>query len=359
MENKKNNLSWLIILVGILAIGFSTYQTMIGYSDAVGSIYMSLILSFIISISMIILLMALSRKVYERENGKVGIILFYLIFASASIFANFNTLFSGFIKEDQVSTAINNLEAKYSELSNTANQIIDDVDGISTLIRKAKSLRAILEEQIMDPSRPGYGDEAKKIAKQIADLFNIPEFSPPGGSPENQLNVILAQIDKVISANVDDSLLEQEKLLEDISGVVEESQISFGNVRQTSSINDDEKELKKYITNYNKLSSSLSGFVRNEDLYKHMPYKSNVTEIGKIPYALSQAFKREYKSSVLIALIICLLIDLFVPLLIYAVGPKKKKKRKKRYEANMPFRSPNDAKEARMNKKFDDNLRNK
>lgn len=358
---KQPDVNWLIVIVGVLAIGFSTFQTAIGYEDAVGSIYMSLILSLIISVSMIALLVALSKKVYYREQeGRGRVMILYLIFASASISANFNTVFSGFIKEDQLATAIDELEGKYVELQKTASQVIDDADGTSKIIKKAESLKGILQDQIMDPANPGYGDEAKKVAKQIADLFDIEEFSPPSGTPENQKNVITSQVDKVIIANTNNELIAQNKLQEAIENSVIASQRDFSNARETAKVADDEEKFKHYISEYNKQSSSLDGFVRDESLYSHEQYKSPVTEIGKIPYAISQAFKPDYKFYAIIAIIICLLIDLFVPMLVYAIGPKKKpKKRRRGGGAEMPERNPDDAKEVRMNQSFSDTLRKK
>jgi len=332
---------YILMLVGFIAISYSTYQTSRGYEQAAGNYWLSLGFSIIISISLALLLLSLRSKVNKNESGILGVIFIYCVFAFFSIIANFNTFFSGFIKQTIVTQEIDYIYTQLSEIQTDGLKSISKADNVDELRTFVEAQTYNLRKQILDRRNPGYGVRAKEIVKELEKGLKI-TFTEAYGEPLDILNSFESQIEKALDLRIKKSLSERELLSKEIIYTITDTKKIIDSVKLTTSIEDDFLLLGNLSRTVNDIGRKINGFIKNETIYKIKIINSDVTGIGEIPFALRKAIQDDFWFQALIALLISLALDFLVPLLIFVITPRKKIRKKRLSVTYMPERLAKD-----------------
>ena len=305
-----------LAILAILLISVSFYQTWLGLEQIFGNA--SLIISLVLSLLLLFLIwMIHTEKSSGRPTGKlVGI---YIFIASFCFIANFNALYTRFMKTDiyteelrTIKERFNNLEAdvqakfSYKYNKETAQNIE---------IKKKQMI-----EQIKDPGNKGIGTRAQSLIGDIEKLTGqkVDLLTPVGDDYEDLSIRMGSQIDNMIS----DLSPEEMSLKTDLSKSVSKWNKKIQDLLLLPKKEQDDISqglIDESLSDYNTLGNrSLN--VLGEEKFKFNPEISNTQEVGKIGFAFDHAIKN-FGMYQFVVLMGCILLDFVIVIIVLLVTP--------------------------------------
>lgn len=305
-----------LAILAILLISVSFYQTWLGLEQIFGNA--SLIIALVLSLLLLFLIwMIHSEKSAGRSTGKlVGI---YIFIASFCFIANFNALYTRFMRTDiyteelrTINERFNNLEADVqSKFSYKYNK--ETAQNIE--IKKKQMM-----EQIKDPGNKGIGTRAQSLIRDVEKLTGqkVDLLTPVGNDYEDLADRMGRQIDNMISdlspeeralkTDLSNSVLKWNKKIQDLLllSKKEKDDISQGLIDES-------------LTDYNKLGNR-AHTVLGEDKFKFTPEISKTQEVGKIGFAFDHAIKN-FGMYQFVVLMGCILLDFVIVIIVLLVTP--------------------------------------
>ncbi|MBK7336712.1 MAG: hypothetical protein IPJ00_11290 [Saprospirales bacterium] len=112
------------------------------------------------------------------------------------------------------------------------------------------------------------------------------------------------------------SIKTKNNLVDEIKNICKENLNTITQAKTTIGIDDDYETMVNSIGGFNNLIQKIQGVLK-ESVIKEEFFITDVTELGKIPYSLSQARKEENNTAALVAVLLSIAIDFFVPFLIW------------------------------------------
>ncbi len=315
MNKSKITVSDLFLaILALLLVSVSFYQTWLGLEQIFGPA------SFIIALVLSLLLLFLAwmiRSAKVEGKSTSSIVWIYIFIASFCFIANFNALYTRFMRTDiytnelrEINENFNKLEADVqSKLSYKYNkqttqnieikkkQLIEQIKdpgnkGIGT---RAQSLISDIEKltgqkvDLLTPVNNDYIDLAERMGSQIDNM--ISDLSPEERGLKNEVNNAVLNWNKKIQ----DLLLLSKKQKDDISqGLIDES-----------------------LTEYNKLGNKANTILGNSK-FKFEPIQSKTQEVGKIGFAFDHAIKN-FGMYQFVVLMGCILLDFVIVIIILLV----------------------------------------
>ena len=177
MESTKKDITiedLLLVLIGIIGLSFTTYQTTKGYELDFGSFFHAFIFSVLIGLSLAYLVFRLRVAVLLQDGIKIfWILLIYLCVASLSFLANFNYFFSETMKQEIIYNDIEDLQNSFSRIQSKSAQALKKMQNIDELTEKCNGLKSTLVIQITDKANPGWGNRAQIIVDSIQVLLGV------------------------------------------------------------------------------------------------------------------------------------------------------------------------------------------
>ena len=327
--SKNSSLGATDLFLGVLAlmlIGVSFYQTWLGLSQIFGNA--SFIIALVLSLLLLFLLWMLRKaKMEGRPTGPL--VWIYVFIASFCFIANFNALYTRFMRTNIYTTELRNINKKFDDLeTNVESKLNYTVDNQKTR-QEIRSELNLLKIQINDPKNIGIGTEAKQIISRIEKMLGkkLTPLTPTSNTPQGYEDLAERMEQQVIEM-VYNLSPEEKNLTTDINNAVLKYDKEIQKILLLSDDNINEiaqGEIDKSLNEYNKLQNKASSIL-GPDKFKAEEATSNTQEIGKLGYAFGHAIKN-FGFSQFMVLAGCILLDFVIVIIILLVTNPDNSKR--------------------------------
>ncbi|MFB9079628.1 hypothetical protein ACFFLS_07050 [Flavobacterium procerum] len=305
-----------LAILAVLLISVSFYQTWLGLDQIFGpaSFIIALVLSFLL-----LFLVWMIRSAKVQGNSTSNLVGIYVFIASFCFIANFNALYTRFMKTDIYTTQLrdinehfNNLEADVqSKLSYKYNkETAQDIE-----IKKKQMM-----EQIKDPGNKGIGARAQSLIRDIEKLTGqkVDFLTPVGNDYDDLAERMGLQIDNMIS----DLSHEEKALKTDINNAVLKWNKKIQDLLLLSKKEKDDLSqglIDDSLSEYNKLGNRAHA-VLGDDKFKFTPEISKTQDVGKIGFAFDHAVKN-FGMYQFVVLMGCILLDFVIVIIVLLATP--------------------------------------
>lgn len=312
IDLNKNTLPTLF--VALIALSISTYQTAIGFSQAFDFPGMGLAFSCMITAMLgYINWILLNKEGGLHTKDYSSTFLIYLSFAFFSITANFNSLYSNYMKPLWISEDLALIEAEINQLEGKVITLVDKKYNISGKEKELNQLKESLKYEIYNPGNKGFGKEAKSFVKSIEKILGT-KISIPKGSP----NEIFRALNRQIEDAFDVGIVTQTSLINEVIDSLKSYTPIIKNrireVRLTSSVEDDKDIIYESYLFCNKQNYRISEIISDTSIYKYKELKNKIDEIGRIQHSYKMMKDSNNKSIALVLILLCILLDFGTPI---------------------------------------------
>jgi hypothetical protein len=303
-----------LAILALLLISVSFYQTWLGLEQIFGGA--SFIIALVLSLLLLFLIWMLrNAKVNGQPTG--GIVGIYTFIALFCFIANFNALYTRFMRTDIYTEELRNINANYNTLeANVQSKLNYKYKGETA--QNIETIKGQLMQQLQDPGNPGFGDRSKSLIrdleKQLGKRIDILEIA--NNDYKDLAERMGAQIDDMVSGLSP----EERGLKSDLNKAVVKWN---GTVQEVLQMPKDEKDkvaqgiIDESLAQYNKLGNRAQT-VLGPDKMKFEPIVSQTSEVGKIGYAFSHAV-RNFGMYQFVVLAGCLLLDFVIVFIVLLV----------------------------------------
>ena len=313
--NKKTTPTDLFLgILALLLISVSFYQTWLGLQQIFGPA--SFVIALVLSLLLLFLCWMLRiAKMEGRPTGSlVGI---YIFIASFCFIANFNALYTRFMRTDIYTDELRDINKHFGDLENNVESKLSyKYNKITTQNIEIKKKQ--LMEQIKDPGNKGIGSRAQSLIRDIEKLTGqkIDLLTPVGDDYPDLAERMGNQIDNMISdlspeeralkTDLNNASLKWNKKIQDLLllSKKEKDDLSQGIIDES-------------LTEYNKLGSKAQNVLGNEKIHFE-PAISQTQEVGKIGFAFEHAVKH-FGMYQFVVLLGCILLDFVIVIIILLV----------------------------------------
>ena len=314
MNSKITATDLFLGVLALLLIGVSFWQTWLGLSQIFGEA--SFVIALVLSLLLLFLIWLLRQYKMEGKST-TELILFYVFIASFCFIANFNALYTRFMKTEIYTTELKKANDKFNALQ-------ADVDSRLTYSVDAKTRQEIISDvnqlmiQIQDPANSGIGVEARAIISRIEKKLGkaITPLTPINQTPEGYRDLaermaeqiltmleVLNPEEKRLKTELDAAVLkwnkETQKILAKSSDII--NSVAVG-------------KIDEMLLEYNKLGNQAQN-VSGANKYQFEIAQSNAQAVGKIGYAFRHAWENfgMYQFLVIMG---CLLLDFGIMIIV-------------------------------------------
>ncbi len=313
--NKKTTPSDLFLgVLALLLISVSFYQTWLGLQQIFGPA--SFVIALVLSLLLLFLCWLLrSAKLEGRPTGSlVGI---YIFIASFCFIANFNALYTRFMKTDIYTDELRTINKSFTDLEGNIESKLNYKYNKSTT-QNIEIKKKQLMEQIKDPGNKGIGSRALSLIADIEKLTGqkVDLLTPVGNDYADLAERMGNQIDNMVS----DLSTEERVLKTDINLVTAKWN---KNIQELLLLSKNEKDklsqgiIDESLSEYNKLGSRAEN-VLGKDKISFEPLVSQTQEVGKIGFAFEHAIKH-FGMYQFVVLAGCILLDFVIVIIILLV----------------------------------------
>ena len=303
-----------LAFLAILLISVSFYQTWLGLQQIFGGA--SFVIALVLSLLLLFLCWMIHSAKLEGKSVK-GLIGIYIFIASFCFIANFNALYTRFMRTDIYTTELRDINDKYNNLeTNVEGKLSYKYNKETTQNIEIKKKQLI--EQIKDPGNKGIGKRAQDLIKDIEKLTGqkVDLLTLVGNDYADLAERMGTQIDNMIS----DLSPDEKTLKTDIHIAVEKWNKK---IQEFLLLQKDEKDgaaqtlIDESLIEYNKLGTRAQT-VLGQEKYKFEPFISQTQDIGKIGYAFDHAIKN-FGMYQFVVLAGCILLDFVIVIIILLV----------------------------------------
>ncbi len=303
-----------LAVLALLLISVSFFQTWIGLQQIFGPA--SFIMALVLSLLLLFLCVKMRNAKLENRSTSslVGI---YIFIASFCFLANFNALYTRFMRTDIYATELRDINKHFNDLETAILSRLSYKYNKETA-QNVEIKKKQLIEQIKDPGNKGIGIRAQSLIRDIEILTHqkVDLLTPLNNDYDDLATRMGAQIDNIIS-----DLPPDEKSLK--------TSIYNTNLRWNKKIQDflllpkNEQDIhaQEYIdeslTEYNNLGNR-ANIVLGENKFKFDPIFSKTQEVGKIGFAFEHAIKN-FGMYQFVVLAGCILLDFIIVIIIHLV----------------------------------------
>jgi hypothetical protein len=319
MRNKSITTSDLFLsMLAILLVSVSFYQTWLGLEQMFGPA--SMIIALVLSLLLLFLCwMIRNAKIESRSTG--SLVWIYIFVASFCFIANFNALYTRFMRTDIYTTELRDINEKYNNLQT-------DVESkLNFEVTDAKTRQAIrsdlnlLKLQITDPKNQGKGIEADQILERIEKLLGK-KTTPltPLNNTTSGYEDLANRYEEQIVEMVYNLSPEEKALMTDINNAVLKWNKKIQNLLLLSKKDKDDVSqglIDESLTEYNKLGNRAVTILGPSKI-KFEPALSKTQEVGKIGFAFDHAIKN-FGIYQFVVLMGCILLDFIIVIIILLV----------------------------------------
>lgn len=303
-----------LAVLAVLLISVSFYQTWVGLEQIFGPA--SFIIALVLSLLLLFLCWMLrAAKVEGRPTS--SLIWVYVFIASFCFIANFNALYTRFMRTDIYTAELRDINEYYNNLET------DVQSKLSYKYNKATSQNIEIKkkqliEQIKDPGNKGLGNRALALIRDIEKMTGQKiDLLRPVANDYNDLaermgvqidNMItdLSQDERDLKADINNSVLKWNKKIQDFLLLSKKDKDALA-----QGLIDDS------LTEYNKLGNRAHS-VLGDEKFKFEPVLSKTQDVGKIGYAFEHAIKN-FGMYQFVVLAGCILLDFVIVIIVLLV----------------------------------------
>jgi hypothetical protein len=304
-----------LAFLAVLLISVSFYQTWLGLDQIFGG--SSVIIALVLSLILLFLLWQI-RLAKLRGGSATGLSWIYFFFAAFCFVANFNALYTRFMRTDIYTTELRDINEKFNDLETDVEAKLNYSVADQKTRQAIRSEINLLKIQITDPKNTGIGFEAKQIIGRIEKLIGkkVTPLTPVNQTPSGyqdladrmeeqviQMVYNLSPEEKDLMTDINNAVLRWNK---DIQGLLLLSQNEIDDMAQG--------QIDKSLTEYNKLGNR-AHTILGDDKFKFTPSLSKTQEVGKIGYAFDHAIKN-FGMFAFVVLAGCVLLDFGILIII-------------------------------------------
>ncbi|TCC86499.1 hypothetical protein EZ428_23845 [Pedobacter frigiditerrae] len=306
-----------LAILAVLLISVSFYQTWLGLQQIFGG--SSFVIALVLSLILLFLLWQIRiAKTIGNATASLGWI--YFFFASFCFIANFNALYTRFMKTDIYKTELREINEQYNfleaDIKKKLNYSITDEKARQAIVSKTQQLT----KQITDKGTPGFGNKAlqltgeiEKMLGQKLTLLTVYRGDYEDLSRRMEVQIIdmmdqLSPAEKTLKNDVEDAKLHWNRQIEKL---LQMSKEQIDDLAQG--------EIDKSLQQYNDLVNRAKSVLGEEKIKTELVH-SKTQEVGKIGYAFDHAIKN-FGMFQFVVLAGCVLLDfgiMFIILLIPA-----------------------------------------
>ena len=315
MNKKITATDLFLAILALMLISVSFYQTWHGLQQIFGG--SSFIIALVLSLILLFLLWQL-RVAKTKGNSTAALTGIYIFFAAFCFIANFNALYTRFMRTDIYTTELKSINGRFNKLETDVEGNLSykyNKDTAQKIEAKKKQLMA----QIKDPGNPGIGTKALALIGDIERLTGqrIDLLSLNGNDYDDLATRMGSQIDNMISnLSPDESALKT-----DVNNAILKWNKKVGDFLLISKNEKDSSAqalIDASLAEYNKLGNRAQNVLGDEKL-KFVPVSSQTEDIGKIGYAFNHAIKNPDVIYPLMVLAGCILLDFGIMIIILLV----------------------------------------
>jgi hypothetical protein len=303
-----------LAILAILLISVSFYQTWLGLQQIFGPA--SFIIALVLSLLLLFLCwMVRNAKIEGRPTS--SLIWVYIFIASFCFIANFNALYTRFMRTDIYTTELRDINEYYNNLETDVQSKLSYKYNKETS-QNIEIKKKQLIEQIKDPGNKGLGNRALALIRDIEKMTGQKiDLLQPVANDYNDLaermgvqidNMItdLSQDERALKADINNSVLKWNKKIQDflLLSIKEKDALAQGLIDDS-------------LTEYNKLGNRAHS-VLGDDKFKFQPVISKTQDVGKIGYAFEHAI-RNFGMYQFVVLAGCILLDFVIVIIILLV----------------------------------------
>lgn len=301
-------------LLAVMLISVSFYQTWMGLQQIFGPA--SFVIALVLSLLLLFLCWMLrNAKLEKKPTGSlIGI---YLFIASFCFIANFNALYTRFMRTDIYTTELREINEGFNKLeADVQSKFSYKYDKITSQNIEIKKKQ--LMEQIKDPGNKGIGQRAQNLIKDLEKLLGQKiDFLTPVGHDYEDLSLRMgSQIDNMISdlsADERDLKLDLNTATSKWNKKIQEILIGSNKEKDDSS----QGLINQSLSEYNKLGNKAQ-LVLGEDHFKFEAKTSKTQDVGKIGFAFEHAIKN-FSIFQFVVIMGCILLDFVIVIIILLV----------------------------------------
>lgn len=306
-----------LTILAVLLISVSFYQTWLGLQQIFGG--SSFIIALVLSLMLLFLLWQL-RQAKAKGNPTQVLSGIYTFFALFCFIANFNALYTRFMRTDIYTDELRGISDMFSGLETNVES------KLNYQVPDAKARQAIRNElnllkmEITDAT-PGIGTEARQIIGRIERLLGkkITPLTPVSNNAAGYEDLANRMEEQIVQM-VYNLTPEEKNLMSDINNATLKWNKDIQNLLlKPNQIIDEmaQGQIDKALAEYNKLGSRAQSIL-GDDKMKFEPAHANTQEVGKIGFAFSHAIKNfgVYQFVVLMG---CILLDFGIMIIVLHV----------------------------------------
>jgi hypothetical protein len=314
MNKKITATDLFLAILALLLISVSFYQTWLGLQQIFGPA--SFLIALVLSMLLLFLLLIIRNK--KLEGKPVGsLISIYIFIALFCFIANFNALYTRFMRTDIYTTELRDINEDFNNLQTDVQSKFSYKYNKETA-QNIEIKKKQLMEQIKDPGNKGIGTRAQSLIRDIEKLTGqkVDLLTPVGNDYDDLSTRMGNQIDNMIS----DLGTEEKALKTDIDNAVLKWNRKIQDLLLLSNKEKDAMSqgiIDESLSEYNKLGNR-AHTVLGDNKYKFEPVLSKTQEVGKIGFAFNHAIKNFgwYQFVVLLG---CILLDFVIVIIILLV----------------------------------------
>lgn len=313
--------------LALLLISVSFWQTWIGLQQIFGGA--SLVIAFVLSLLMLFLCwMIRNAKVQGKPVG--GLLGIYTFIALFCFIANFNALYTRFMRTDIYTTELRNINELYNLLETNVEANLNYSVSDVKMRQAVRSEVDLLKIQIKDPKNAGIGVKAKQIIVRIEKLLGkkITPLTPISETPDGYEDLANRMEEQIIKMAYNLSA-EETALVNDIRQAVTKWNKEIQNTLVLDKKEVDEvaqKRIDEALAEYNKLGNRALSVLAGTE-FSFTPATSETQDVGKIGYAFRHAIDN-FGMYQFVVLAGCILLDFVIVIIILlVVNPDDKNNR--------------------------------
>ncbi|ANF51939.1 hypothetical protein A0O34_16095 [Chryseobacterium glaciei] len=301
-------------VLAVLLISVSFYQTWLGLQQIFGPA--SFVIALVLSLLLLFLCWMLrNAKLEGKPTGSlVGI---YIFIASFCFIANFNALYTRFMRTDIYTDELREINKNFTNLENDIESKLSyKYNKITTQNIEIKKKQ--LMEQIKDPGNKGIGTRAQSLIRDVEKLTGqkVDLLTPVGTDYEDLSERMGRQVDNMIS----DLSPEERALKTDVNNATLKWNKNIQDLLLLSKKEKDDMSqglIDESLSEYNKLGSRAQTVLGNEKIHFE-PVVSQTQQVGKIGFAFEHAIKN-FGMYQFVVLAGCILLDFVIVIIILLV----------------------------------------
>lgn len=303
-----------LAILAILLISVSFYQTWLGLEQIFGNA--SFLIALVLSLLLLFIIWML-RKAKIEGKSTASLVGIYIFIASFCFIANFNALYTRFMRTDIYTTQLREINEDFNNLETDIQSKLSYKYNNETT-QNIEIKKKQMMEQIKDPGNKGIGTRAQSLIRDIEKLTGqkVDFLTPVSNDYEDLADRMGRQIDnmitdlspdeRVLKSDINNSVLKWNKRIQDLLLLSkrEKDDLSQGLIDES-------------INEYNKLGNK-AHTVLGDNKFHFTPLLSKTQDVGKIGFAFEHAIKN-FGMYQFVVLMGCVLLDFVVVIIVLLV----------------------------------------